>query len=259
MRALRFLTIAFSVWALSALTILAAPAPAPPNWRTDAPPPPPENGIRDQSNYFQRHADQKRRILENIHQLRQQHGFQLYLIIEPVFIATSPSRLAAELQKSWNPDNNGIVIVFEADSRKIGFGRPIDVDPSVEPHQGQIPTHEADALLARATHATDRSLAPELSIEALIDNITGELNQYFSQRDAPPPPARSMRLMLLTIAALCLVGLATIAVVVLSRIPSMTKQTIHRFPEVDRPERLGAPCGGGNVTVRSYRNPPPLA
>jgi hypothetical protein len=50
-----------------------------------------------------------------------------------------------------------------------------------------------------------------------------------------------------------LLALAAIVVGTLTRLPSVAGPRTWRFPVVDRPERLGAPCGGGNVTTRRFR------
>jgi hypothetical protein len=44
-----------------------------------------------------------------------------------------------------------------------------------------------------------------------------------------------------------------IAVGALTRLKSVAGVRTFRFPEVDRPERLGAPCGA-RVTTRVFKN-----
>jgi hypothetical protein len=145
------------------------------------------------------------------------------------------------------------VVVFESDSRRIGFGRDVGGDPSDEGGAGLVPTHETAAILARAREATDPELAPEAYIETLMTNLAKEFEAYFKLREAPPPAGRSLRMGLLTIGGLTLLALCAIGVGTLTRLPSVAGSHSFRFSTVDRPERLGAPAGGGNVTTRRFR------
>jgi hypothetical protein len=116
-----------------------------------------------------------------------------------------------------------------------------------------VPTHETVAILARAREATDPKLAPEAFLEALMGNLVREFDTYFERRKAPVPAGRSLRLALLTVGGLTLLALGAIAVGALVRLPSMAGTRTFRFPRVDRPERLGAPFGGGSVITRRFR------
>ena len=232
-----------------------------PEWLAgDGAPKPPDFGIRDTNGFFNRDSAVPKRISERIRKLRADHGYQIYLVVEPVLIATNPQMLASTLQQVWLPEGDGVVIVFEANNRGLGFGLDMDASPAAKQGGLLIPTHETAAMLRYALAATDMQLAGETLVETLINQLADEVDRYFERRSAPPPPGRSLRLALLVIGALTLLGLAAILVGSLTRLESMAELRKFHFPQVDRPERLAAPCGGGNVVSRRFgagasRNP----
>lgn len=216
-------------------------------------PKPPDFGVRDESGFFNRNAGAIKRISDPLRKLEAEHGFRMYLMVEPVLIATNASELAAQLQQYWVPDGDGLVVVFETDNRSLGFGHDVDGPQNEKAAAGSVPTHETAAILMRAKEATDPNLAPEAYIESLMLNLTDGFNNYFEKRAAPVPATRALRLGALIVGALTLLALGAIIVGALIRLPSMSARKTYRFPVVDRPERLGAPCGGGNVTTRRFR------
>lgn len=241
------------VWAVLALSGFGQTLP---EWLAGGgTPKPPDFGVRDVNGVFDRDAGALKRISGQLRQLEADHGYRICLIVEPVLMATTAPELAAHLQQAWLPDGNGLVIVFEAGSRSLGFGRNPGGNPDLSAAGNPVPTHETAALLRAAEGATDITLAPEAYIETLIENLVREFNGYFERRAAPPPRDRTLRLGLLILGGLSLLALGAIAVGALTRLQSMAGTRRYRFPVVDRPERLGAPCGGG-VTTRSFRQGP---
>ncbi len=214
---------------------------------------PPDFGILDKSGVFHRDSGSFKRISEQIRKMELDHGYQIYLVVEPVLIATSAPERAAELRQAWVPDGNGLVVVIESDSRHVGIGRDL-TGPAENPRR--VPSHELTALLNRALETADSKLATEAYIENLMEKLTSELNAYFKRRATPPPADRSVKFGLLVAGTLALLGLAAIGLGGLVRHSSMANVHSFRFPTVDRPERLGAPCGA-NVTARRFAPPRP--
>lgn len=91
----------------------------------------------------------------------------------------------------------------------------------------------------------------------LMGKLAGEFDGYSKLRDTPPA-ARSMKIGLLVAGTLSLLGLGAIGVGGLVRHSYLAGARSFRFPAVDRPERLGAPCGG-QVTARRFAPPAPRA
>jgi hypothetical protein len=242
---------AMAAWMIWGALVTCGLGQALPEWLTrDGAPKPPDFGVRDANGFFNRDSGAMRRISEHLRKLEAEHGYRIYLMVEPVLIASTAPDLADYLQQAWLPKGNGLVVVFEADSRSLGLGRDFtgNEDPAAA---NRVPTHETVALLQNATSATDPNLAPEAYIEALIVNLVKEFSSYFERRTAPPPRGRSLRFALLTIGGLALLALGAIAVGALTRLQSMTGTRGFRFPQAKVPERLGAPCGG-QVSARSF-------
>lgn len=216
--------------------------------------PPPALAIVDDSNFFIKSSGAFKRISEQLRGLEVDHGYKIYLVVKPVLISTTPSELAAELRQAWIPDGNGLVLVFESDSRQLGIGRDLASRPDPTESLVRVPSHETSALLARAVEAADPKLAPEPYLEALVGSLVREYEGYFKRRATLPPAERSMKIGLLIVGILALLGLGAIAVGGLMRHSSMVMGRSFRFPVVDRPERLGAPCGA-SVTTRRFAPP----
>ncbi len=234
---------------------LAASGQALPDWLIqDGYPKPPDFGIKDDGGFFGRNSGALKRISDQIRKLEADHGFRILLMVEPVLIGTSAPELAAQLQQSWLPDGDGLVVVFESDSRSLGIGRDVGGEPTSTDTSQRVPTHETAAILTRAREATDTEAGPEAFIESLMTNLVTEFDQYFKRCNAPPPRGRAMRLALLAVGGGTLLALGALGIGALGRLPSMAGTPNFRFPVVDRPERLGAPGGGGNVTVRRFKH-----
>ncbi len=232
--------------------MIPAPGQALPEWLAkDGAPKPPDFGIRDESGFFNKDAGGFKRISDRFRKLEAEHGYKVFLMVEPVLIGTSAPELAAQLRQAWLPDGNGLVIIFEADTRSVGIGRDLAVSPDPKAPEALIPTHETAALISRAIDEVDAKLAPEAYIEALSTKLVEECHGYFELREAPVPAGRAMRVGLLAAGALALLALLGIGLGWLLRHSAMAEVPTFRFPVVDRPERLGAPCGAA-VTARRF-------
>jgi hypothetical protein len=165
-----------AIWLCWAALLLQGHGQSLPEWLSkNAAHKPPDFGILDESGFFNRNSGAFKRISEQIRKMEQDHGYRIYLVVEPVLIATSAPEMAAELQQAWVPDGNGLVIVFESDSRHLGVGR--DLTGSAE-NPLRVPSHELTARLNRALEAADPKLAAEAYIENLVEKVTGELDAY---------------------------------------------------------------------------------
>lgn len=219
-------------------------------------PPAPVTGILDNGGFFAKDASAYNRISEQLRKLEKDHGFKIYLVVEPVLITTSPPEWAAKLRHEWLPDGNGMVVVYESDSHNLGIGRDMAGYPDLSDNPARVPSHETTAMLNRAMETADPEKAPEMFVETLVGNLVAEFDGYFKRRATPPPAERSMKIGLLAIGTLSLLGLTVIGLGGLVRHSSMAGVRSFRFPVVDRPERLGAPCGS-NVTARRFAPPGP--
>ena len=217
---------------------------------------PPPFGVLDPSGFFNRDPGALKRISEQIRKLEQEHGYRLFLVVEPVLIATSAPERASELLQAWVPDGNGLVVVFESDSRNLGVGRDMTAGQPQAPNANRVPSYETTSVLTHAMESIDPKLSADLYVESLMTQLANGFDAYFKRRDTPTPAERSMKIALLVVGTLSLLGLGAIGLGGLVRHSSMAGVRSFRFPVVDRPERLGAPCGG-NVTARRFAPPAP--
>lgn len=224
-------------------------AGTPDKW--NPPPPAPAGGLMDDGGLFNRNPSIGKRIEERLLELHRKHGYRIHLVIEPVLMTAAPPDLAEKLRQTWLPHGDGLVIVYESDTRKLGIGRDLagmePTDPGI-----RVPTHESAAIIDGAILATDKALASDVYLEALAGRLVDGFERHFEQRSDPPPREYSRRLALLVIGGLALLGLCAIAVGALARLHQARSARTFHFQPVDCPERLGAP-GGASVTTRSFR------
>jgi hypothetical protein len=251
----RFSVLAIWLWATA--MIWAAPANPLPDWfaknRWETPP---ESHVRDDNGFFSREPKALKILSEDLQSLEAEHGFKLYLVVEPALIGTTPPEMAAILQDKWIPDGTGQVIVFEADSRSLGFGQILSSEDSEPDARGFLPSFAAAAILNQVKRDTDPSVTPEAFIENLTRNLSTGIAAYFQRRAEPAPAGRNLRIGLLAVGSLAVVALAAILLAPLLRHTSLSTPRTFRFPAVERPERLGAPFGGGDVTTRKFGGDP---
>lgn len=246
---------AFWLW-MAAVTWAAPANPLPDGFAKNRWDTPPASHVRDDNGFFSREPNLLRILSEDLRNLDAEHGFKLYLVVEPALIGTTPPEMAASLQDKWIPDGKGQVIVFEADSRSLGFGQILSSEDAKPDARGVLPSYAAAAILNQVKRDTDPSAAPEAYIEYLTRNLANGIAAYFQRRAEPPPAGRNLRIGLLAVGSLAVVGLAAILLAPLLRHPSISPAGTFRFPEVERPERLGAPFGGGDVTTRKFGGGP---
>jgi hypothetical protein len=215
---------------------------------------PPAFGVLDESNLFSKDSGAFKRISDQLRKLELAHNYKIYLVVESVLIGSTPSELAADLRRAWIPEGNGLVLVFETDSRRLGIGQDLENHPAITGQGSRIPVNETSGMLIRAAEATDIQLAPEPYLETLVNRLYHEHEDYFKRLATPTPPERSVKTGLLILGILAVLGLGAIAIGALLHHSSIAAGMKFRFPVVDRPERLGAHCGG-SATARKFAIP----
>lgn len=215
---------------------------------------PPASGILDPGGFFSRSPEIVQRLSKKIQKLNQDHGYKIFLVVEPVIIASSAPELAASLRQAWLPDGNGIVVVFESDSKKLGVGRDLTTSPVEGSDMSRLTSIQTNSILERAVAGVDSKLDHVLFLERLIGGLIEGVEDHYVRVDAPPPAGRSVRLALLIAGGIAVLGLVAIGLGSFVRNSSMARVPYFRFPTVDRPERLGAPCGSC-VTARRFAPP----
>jgi hypothetical protein len=214
-------------------------------------PPAPAERLIDRAGLFTRHPEAARRITAMLGELEANHGFKLYLVVESVMISGTPPELAAQLQQGWLPEADGFVIVYEMTSHSIGIGRGMEGETDLG-LEGRVPSHEMVRLLYGLAGENPADQSPEAYLESLTSTLVAALDDYFTRRKAPGNPGRNLRLGMIGAGILAILALVAMAVIWLMRRSEEETSRVYHFPEVDLPERLGAPAGGGAVTARRF-------
>ena len=208
----------------------------------------------DQSGFFNRNPSIGEHIAERLQRLHAEHGYRIYLVVEPSLLTTNAPDLASRLRELWLPAGDGIVAVYEGDSRSLGIGRDLGDGADPTASTSPVPTHETATIINQALAATDKKLPSEIYLQTLVGNLADGFERYFERRASPPPRGQSLRIALVVIGTVAALALCGIAVAALTRLKSVKGVRTFHFRPVDRPERLGAPAGA-SVTSRSFRRP----
>lgn len=224
-----------------------------PGWLKDEniPPPPPEQ-VTDDSGFLAQNPGALERMREAVQKLEKERGFKIFVVIHSVLMDSNSQVLAGRLQEAWVPDGNGMVLVYESDSRALGMARGYGGDMAKQSVRGVIPSYELQGIVEKALKGADPKLAPERYIEDLTLKLSGECESYFHRGDAPLPKGRIARLVALSLGVGALVMLIALGLGQVVRRSGGGGSRTYQFPETDLPQRLGAPYGGGKVMVHRF-------
>ncbi|MBK1883079.1 TPM domain-containing protein [Luteolibacter pohnpeiensis] len=216
-------------------------------------PQPPAFGVLDEAGLYTRNPEGLRRISDLVRGLEQRHGFKIYVVIETVLDSEgNPGERAMKLYRAWLPKGNGLVVVFQRDTKILGFGRDSEVAEDPDFLKQLVPSYETTKILWDEWNGFDRSEAAEVSLENLVQSLVTKYERYFQSLEQPPPKWRAFRLWLMAIGGISVLALAAFALVWLVRRLGIDAPQQFHFPEMEVPERLGAPYGGGMVSSRRF-------
>jgi hypothetical protein len=208
----------------------------------------PETMVLDQADLLARHPAAFERISARLLALRKDTGFQIYLAIQSGLTTREPAAWAERLHEAWIPGRDGVVAVFETDSRKVALSRPFLTHPEAPARLGSL---DYFAVIGRVLDDLDRQ-QPE---PAQVDQLAGLLADGFRARltaaERPVPRGRSLKLGLLMVGGGALLALGAVVVARLNRRPRQPGDRFW-FEDRDQPERLGAPSGGGSVATVKF-------
>jgi hypothetical protein len=183
-------------------------------------------------------------MIGQIHELEKEHGYRLYVILKHALISTNPSDLAAQMQQEWLPDGGGMVIVYESDTKRMGFGRGLDSREGLIENESGVPAYKVVEIVTSSLEASAGIEAAEPYLQKVVTEICSNLNEYFERKQAPVEGGRSLRLGLVTIGALSLLALCGMGLGWLMGKADKRQSQKRVFPVIEVPERLSAPYGG---------------
>jgi hypothetical protein len=207
-------------------------------------PSPPPSGFSDEDGVVSKIPGSAQRISAVIHDLETIHGFRLYVILRHSLISTKPGDYAAQLQQQWLPEGGGLVIVYEGDTRQMGYGRGLSSEEGVAESNKGLPAYVMLKIVANAIDASKPKLNTDEYIEAFVAELGRNISEHCERKEAPVDNSRSLRLGLVTVGALSLLALCGMAIGWLMGRSDNRRAERLIFPTLDVPERLSAPYGG---------------
>jgi hypothetical protein len=214
---------------------------------------PPPDGIADRAGMFQRNPALFGKIANRLRQIREDHGYAVYLVVESVLVKDDPHLLATELRQAWIPDGNGIVLVFEMDSRRLSLGQQFEQTIAADGQiRGGIPSFEMNAIILKASQGMNTKTSPEEFVDFFLTGVTDGLNDYFRRKNSSVPDSRSVRLAMVIIGGASVLALIGLGAAWLLKRSDRKGGGCFFFPEIETSERLGAPYGGGAVSSRRF-------
>ncbi|MFT3992253.1 MAG: hypothetical protein QM680_12675 [Luteolibacter sp.] len=224
-----------------------------PAWlRDENIPPPPQDMVTDESGLFEGNPQALQRMRQALRKLAEERGFKIYVVIRSVLIGSNSTQLAGQLQQAWVPQGDGLVLVYESNSKSLGMGRGYDEDVTAPDQKWLIPSHEMMGIFSGSTKSLEGRLPPAEFMERLILRLAAECSGYFAKMDEPAPGGRIGRLAVLAFGAFLLLALVGFGLRVLLSGLGHGRAPKYRFPKTDVPQRLKAPFGGGKVMVRRF-------
>ncbi|BCU76084.1 TPM domain-containing protein [Luteolibacter sp. LG18] len=224
----------------------------------DGPPPPrPAFNVQDNAGLYTRNPEGLRVISDRLRGLEQQHGFHLYVVTESVVMGATPVDLAARLQQAWLPEGDGVVLVYEVDTRAFGMGRPYDSGNVTKPGNGaRIPSFVAAGVVERVRSQLASDQQRTLDSQALLDHLTGllvnEFGGYLEASRGSAIDAPTARIFWIGAGAAVVLGGLGWWIARRARRAEVERRRTYRFPPVPDQQRLGAPFGA-MVSSRPFR------
>ncbi len=221
-------------------------------------PPAPASQVLDEAGLFSREPARLEAISRRLTELEKNHGWPVYVAIYSGLLGITPEEQALALRAAWTKvAGEGLVIVYESDTRLVAFGRPLEApvaaDGSGQRFGGRVPAYVLDEMLSRVVKEA-QAKAPRLEqVETLACGIADELEAALTQGQESSFTGERLRFVLIVVGGICVISLlALVGSRVISR-SDKQRRRVHRLPDVTVGIRLGAPFGGGRVIARAYR------
>lgn len=199
-------------------------------------------------------------IRDRLGEFYDRHELPVYLAVYAGLISSTPAERAEELRREWLGDRYGFVLVYDTDTGTLGFGRPIkapgnggDSDPAAG--IGRIPSYELTEVMNKVRENLGNNPDSLAHLDDLTERLVSEFDASLARLEAPP---RRGPMLMFGVAVVGVIALIALAAMFASRWISRADAESGRvleLPDVQVGQRLGAPCGGGRVSSREFREP----
>lgn len=223
-------------------------------------PDPPADFLLDHGQIFERHPERKQALAERLQNFAAEHDLPIYVVVYAGLIDSTLPRRARLLYDKWiGPDRDGVVLVFNSDTRSHEL---------LTPRQGHASLRDGTG---RVTRLADYNLIPILAelrvtlegIEDRLDYLDRSteilcirLGQVLATKPAGITDRSVLKLGAFTLGlGLVLTLLGIFANRRLRRADQRARERFY-FPEVTVGVRLGAPFCGGRLSVVEFSRSP---
>ena len=218
----------------------------------------------DQARVFARQPERLEAMSARLAGLAERHGMEVRVALFDSLIGSSASEQAQWLRDAWLTEGPGVVLVVECDSGRYDLSWTETAEVTSETGESMPLVSEGD-LSAGDRLRVEQSLAGIEragtnrgdGAEALVNALAESIDRRFVRASLPPDPSRMLKLFAVgtgLLAAMLLVGMLVAA---LMRRGERPRDAGRYFPKVTVGMRLGAPCGGGKVSARTFGAAPP--
>jgi len=216
--------------------------------------------VLDEDGLFRTDPKTSREISDRLGEFYDRHKLPVYLAVYAGMISSSPGERAEELRREWLGDRYGFVLVYDTDTAELGLGRPLEThgngagsDPATE--IGRIPSYELIEVMLKVRESLGDTPDRIAHLDALTKQLVNEFDASLGRLEKPPRRGPMLMFGLAVVGVIA--GLTLVAMFAarwISRADEQSGRTL-KLPDVLVGRRLGAPCGGGRISSREYREP----
>lgn len=215
----------------------------------------PSDYLLDQAGLFERDPVRREAMVQRLEDMAARHDLPVYVAIYGTILDSTLQRRSRLLYDRWvGPDRDGIVVVYEADSRQYEIVSPVSQygQRGLVTGQSRLPEYRMIEIEA-AIRVTLEGVGGRLDyIDRLVEILTQSLSDILVRQPSGDSQSGLVRFWAITL----LVGLA-VAVAGLwanrrLRVAEERARARFYFPEVMVGTRLGAPYCGGRRSVVDF-------
>jgi len=249
-----------AVCSLAALPWVGAQVATPGGFGAQDQSAPPPSFVLDDDDLFRSDSKTLREIRDRLGEFYDRHELPVYLAVYAGLIGSTPGERAEELRREWLGERYGFVMVYDTDTGELGLGRSLetcsdgaDGDPATE--IGRIPSYELIEVMLKVRENLGDNSDRIAHLDTLTKQLVTEFDACLERLEAPPRRGPMLMFAFAVIGAIAAMALvAMFAASWISRADEQSSRTL-KLPDVLVGQRLGAPCGGGRISSREFREP----
>ncbi|MEM1082994.1 MAG: TPM domain-containing protein [Verrucomicrobiota bacterium] len=229
------------------------------DFEVQPPPPAPEGRILDDARLFALKPEALEALSARVSDFSERTGYEVYVAIFNSLIGSDVTEQSRLLQEAWIGESAGVVLVMESDSAKYELGwsqRPDAVAESGERRplldDEDLAPQERVRIIADLSRRRSAKKDSMESAESLITTFLDSLDRAFEKPEGKEQPRWRFRVLMLGTGLMaCMLLLGLLIGAWIRRSDRKVEERLI-FPEVTVGMRLGAPCGGGKISSRSF-------